>query len=168
MSRAKEDLVHLRLPGLSRAGLEQAARTTLAASGSFAIAKLLALSEPHWAAISTIVVIQSAVGAALTVSRQRFLGTALGAASGAMLAALVRPDWLAFAVGLFALGLLCAAARLDRAAYRFAGITLAIIVLAPLNQQAWLTATQRFIEVSLGIAVGLAITQVWPERGSSG
>lgn len=156
-----------RMSGLNRAGLEQAARTTLAASGSFAIAKFLALSEPHWAAISTIVVIESAVGTAFTVSRQRFLGTTLGAASGALLAVLVRPDWLAFAVGLFGLGLLCAAAHLDRAAYRFAGITLAIIVLAPLNRAAWLTATHRFIEVSLGIGVGLVITRVWPEREAS-
>jgi uncharacterized membrane protein YccC len=154
-----------RLSRLNRSGLEQAARTTIAASVSFAIAKALRLSEPHWAAISTIVVILSAVGAAFTVSRQRFLGTAMGAAAGALLAMWLGTGLLAFAVGVFGLGLVCAVARLDRAAYRFAGITLAIIVLAPLNQPAWVTAIQRFIEVALGIAVGLAITRVWPERG---
>lgn len=159
--------MHSRLPELTRDGVERAARTTIAAAASFAIAKALGLSEPQWAAISTIVVILSAVGAAFTVSRQRFLGTALGAAAGALLAMGLGSGLLAFAAGVFGLGLVCAVARLDRAAYRFAGITLAIIVLAPLDQPAWVTAMHRFIEVSLGIAVGLAITRVWPEHGGA-
>ncbi len=148
--------------------LEQAVRTTIAATASFALAKVLGLREPHWAAISTIVVILSALGTEMTVSRQRFLGTAMGATAGALLAVGLGPGLLAFAVGMFVLGMVCAVARLDRAAYRFAGITLAIVVLAPVKEPGWLTAAHRFVEVSLGIAVGLAIAKAWPERGESG
>jgi hypothetical protein len=30
---------------------------------------------------------------------------------------------------------------------------------------AWVAALHRFLEVSTGIAVGLAISAMWPERG---
>jgi uncharacterized membrane protein YccC len=75
---------------------------------------------------------------------------------------------IAFAVGLVGLGLLCALLHLDRPAYRFAGITLAIIVLVPPAEPAWRMALHRFVEVSVGIAVGLAATKVWPERDPAG
>jgi len=46
---------------------------------SLAIARAVRLPEPEWAAISTMVVTQSTLGAAMTISGQRFAGTALGA-----------------------------------------------------------------------------------------
>lgn len=148
--------------GLSRQNLEHAVRTTAAATVSFAIARALHLNQPHWAAISTIVVTQSTLGAAVTISGQRFAGTSLGAAAGAALASL---NWgvYAFALGLLGLGALCPLLRLDRPAYRFAGITLAIIVLGSPNQSAAGAALARFVEVSVGIGVGLAVTKLWPQ-----
>jgi hypothetical protein len=65
------------------------------------------------------------------------------------------------------LGLICASLHLDRAAYRFAGITFAIIALVAHSQPAWIIAAHRFFEVSIGIAVGLLITAAWPERQSA-
>jgi uncharacterized membrane protein YccC len=53
---------------------------------------------------------------------------------------------------------------LDRSAYRFAAITLAIVMLVAHTKPAWLIAIDRFIEVSVGIAVGLGIAALWPER----
>lgn len=152
------------LSGLNRETLTHAVRTTVAATASLAIARTIRLPEAEWAAISTIVVTQSTLGAALTISGQRFAGTALGVAAGALLANYVQPSMLAFAVGIFGLGLICAVLRLDRAAYRFAGITLAIVVLISRNNPAWLIAAHRFFEVSLGIATGLALTAFWPGR----
>jgi hypothetical protein len=52
--------------------------------------------------------------------------------------------------------------RLDKAAYRFAGITLTIIMLIARTKAAWAIAMDRFLEVSVGIAVALALTAVWP------
>ncbi|HEX4002110.1 MAG TPA: hypothetical protein VHX36_05640 [Candidatus Acidoferrales bacterium] len=66
--------------------------------------------------------------------------------------------------GVFVLGLICAVLNLDRAAYRFAGITLAIILLVARDRTPWVVAIHRFVEVSIGIAVGLVITALWPER----
>ncbi len=139
-------------------------RTTVAASVSLAIARFLRLPEAEWAAISTMVVTQSTLGAALSISGERFAGTALGALAGGLLAAYLPSGTVAFVVGLFVLGLVCPLLRLDRAAYRFAGITLAIVVLIARSQPAGVVAAHRFFEVSLGIATGLAFTAIWPER----
>jgi uncharacterized membrane protein YccC len=147
--------------------VEHAVRTTVAASVSLTIARLFRLPEAEWAAISTMVVTQSTLGAALSISGERFAGTALGAFAGGLLATYLRSGMLAFVVGLFALGLVCAVLRLDRAAYRFAGITLAVVVLIARGQPAVVIAIHRFFEVSLGIATGLAFTAIWPERERS-
>jgi uncharacterized membrane protein YccC len=160
---------HTRNPILWRIrdeGLEHPARTTVAAVASLVVAGAFRLPEAYWAAITTLVVMQSTLGAALKVSGQRFAGTALGAAAGALIAMYLPATALVFGGGIFALGLVCAALNLDRAAYRFAGITLAIILLATRNSSAWVAAIHRFIEVSIGIAVGLVVTAVWPERHS--
>jgi len=63
----------------------------------------------------------------------------------------------------FLLGPVSAVLRL-RAAYRFAGVTLAITMLIARDRPAWVVAEHRFIEVSVGIAVGLVLTAVWPLR----
>jgi uncharacterized membrane protein YccC len=44
------------------------------------------MPESYWAAVSTIIVTQSTLGAAWAASRTRFVGTALGAALGGLLA----------------------------------------------------------------------------------
>ena len=152
-----------KLSGLNRQTLEHVVRTTVAAAVSLLIARAFRLPEAAWAVISTMVVTQSTLGAALTVSSQRFAGTVLGAAAGALLAAYVPSGALAFILGVFALGLVCALLHLDRAAYRFAGITLAIIVLVARQRPVWIVATHRFLEISLGIVIGLVMVAVWPE-----
>jgi uncharacterized membrane protein YgaE (UPF0421/DUF939 family) len=138
-------------------------RTTIAAVASLLIARLFKLPEAYWAAITTLVVMQSSLGGALTVSWQRFVGSAIGAAAGALFATYFGSNTAMFGVGIFLMGILCAALRLDKAAYRFAGITLAIILLTVRPAPAWIVAVHRFIEVAVGIAVGLVLTAVWPE-----
>ncbi len=139
-------------------------RTAVAAVASVLVARLFRLPETYWAAITTLVITQSSLGAALAVSWQRFVGTALGAAVGAMVASYFGPHVLVFGASVFLLGLLCALARADRSAYRFGGIALAIVLLIPRTSPAWQIALRRFAEVSIGIAVALIMTVVWPER----
>jgi uncharacterized membrane protein YccC len=158
---------------LDKPAFEHAARTTMAAVASLLVARVCRLPEAYWAVITTLVVMQSTVGAAFLISTRRLAGTALGAALGAMLATYFGPNVLAFGAGLFLLGPICAALgrayrplqeHLDRTAYRFAGITLAITMLIVRPRAAWVVAVHRFIEVSIGIAVGLIVTVLWPER----
>jgi len=62
------------------------------------------------------------------------------------------------------LGLLSAAVQSDRSAYRFGGVTLAIVLLVPRAGPAWRVAFHRFAEVTIGIVVALILAWVWPER----
>ena len=86
------------------------------------------------------------------------------------------PNALAFGAGIFLLGILCAlmsranprvSQYFDRTAYLYAGNALAIVMLIVRYNSAWVVALHRFIEVSIGIAVGLALTLLWPERESA-
>jgi uncharacterized membrane protein YgaE (UPF0421/DUF939 family) len=141
-------------------------RTAVAAAVSLLTARLFRLPATYWAPITTLVILQSSLGAALTVSWQRFVGTVLGAAVGAIAASYFGPHAVVFGIGVFVLGLICAVTRSDRPAYRFAGITLAIILLVPRTEPAWRFAFHRFAEVSIGIAVALILTLVWPESAA--
>lgn len=141
-------------------------RTAVAATLSLAVARLFGLPEAYWAAIATLVVMQSTLGATVLISVERIAATALGALAGALVASSFSGNLLVFAVAVFVLGLLCAAFRMEKTAYRYAGVTLAIIVLIPRSNGAWIVAFHRFFEVSAGILVALAVVAIWPERQS--
>jgi uncharacterized membrane protein YccC len=147
---------------VTRQDLIHSTRTGIAACVSLEIARLCRLPEAYWATITTIVIMQSTLGAALTISEQRFAGTVLGSLMGTLLATYFPGNVILFTAGVFVLGLLCAALRLDRAAYRFAGITLAIVMLVSHVGPAWIVSIHRSLEVTIGIAVGLILTAVWP------
>lgn len=142
--------------------VEDSLRTALAAVGSFLVARLLGMPEAYWATISAIIVAQSTLGAAATISWQRLAGTILGAGLGAVLATYFHTNLWIFGLGVFALGLLCALLRLG-SAYRFSGVTLAVIMLIPRNHAAWIIAAHRLTEVAAGIAVGLLLSGLWPK-----
>ena len=146
--------------------LVHSARTALAAVASLLVARLFRLPEAYWAPITTLVITQSSLGAAFTVSWQRFVGTALGAVVGTIVASALGAHVLVFGSSVFLLGLLCALVHSDRSAYRFGGVTLAIVLLVPRTGPPWQIATHRFAEVSIGIAVALLLTVVWPEIDS--
>ena len=145
-------------------------RTAVAAIVSLLIAELFRMQEPFWAPITTLVIAQSSLGAAWAVSRQRLIGTVLGAALGALAATYFEPSsspalhLVVFGICVFLLGVICELSRLDIVAYRFGGITLIVVLIVPLHGAAWLIALHRFAAVSIGILVALGLATVWPER----
>jgi uncharacterized membrane protein YccC len=89
--------------------------------------------------------------------------------AGALLVTGFGPSLPAYAAGIFALGLICDLLRLDRPAYRFAGVTLTVVMLiAHAHETVWVTAFHRFAEVSVGIAVGVIVIALWPDSPASG
>jgi uncharacterized membrane protein YgaE (UPF0421/DUF939 family) len=146
--------------GLTRDAFITAARTTIATVVSLLLARSLKLPEFYWAPISAIVILLSTINP-LTLAWQRFAGTAVGAVVGALIASYPRQNWIVYGAGIFLCGVLIAVLRLG-AAYRFAAITLSIVVLITHSRPPWIVATHRFIEVSLGIAVALLMTVAWP------
>src|SRR2546427_7451848 len=152
--------------GLSREALINSARTAVATVASLLLARSLKLPEFYWAPISTIVILLSTINP-LTLAWQRFAGTALGAALGALIATYFRPSWMVYGAGIFACGIVCLFLRLE-SAYRFAAITLSIVLLIAHERAPWIVASHRFVEVSLGIAVALLTAEVWRGAGGEG
>jgi uncharacterized membrane protein YgaE (UPF0421/DUF939 family) len=144
--------------------IEHSIRTALAATVSVIVARLVQMPEAYWAAIATLVVMQSTLGATLTLSVERVVATAVGASVGALESNYFGANLAAFMLAIFFIGLLSYGFRLERTAYRYASVTLTIIVLIPRANPAWVVALHRFIEVSVGIIVALLVVAIWPER----
>jgi uncharacterized membrane protein YgaE (UPF0421/DUF939 family) len=145
--------------GFSREAILSSVRTAVATVLSLLLARSLKMPEFYWAPISTIVILLSTINP-LSLAWQRFVGTALGAYLGALIAMYFHPTWIVYGVGIFLCGILSLILRLG-SAYRFAAIALTIVLLITHDRPPWVVATHRFIEVSLGIAVALVIAVVW-------
>jgi hypothetical protein len=152
--------------GIHRGSLLDTARTSLAAVAAMLLARLLKMPEYYWAPISTIVIIQSTIPPR-TLAWQRFVGTAVGAVLGAALATFFHANAIVYAVGMVLCGVLSFLLHLG-GAYRFAAITLSIILLIPRATAPWTVSWHRFLEVSLGVAVALVMTTVWPLTKKAG
>jgi uncharacterized membrane protein YgaE (UPF0421/DUF939 family) len=139
------------------------ARTALAAVLSLYAARALGFPEAYWASISTLIVMQSTLGATFATSMRTFVGTALGCGFAILLARYFGPNGTVFGAAVFGLGLLCSLLCLDKTAYRFAGITLTVVMLTAGKRPIWIVGAHRFVEVSVGIAFGLMFTALWPE-----
>jgi hypothetical protein len=85
-------------------------RTAVAAVGSLLIARFCRLPESYRAVVTTIAIMQSTPGTTWPVSMQRFVGTTLGAALGALQTAYAAQNAAAFGADVFVLGLICGTA----------------------------------------------------------
>jgi len=102
---------------------------------------------------------QSDIDAAAKASASRLAGTAIGAVVGAGAVSLFGAPLWSFAMAVFFAMLVCAViGRWET--YRFAGVTVAIVMLVQHHGTPWIVAWHRFLEVSLGIIVALAVTLV--------
>jgi uncharacterized membrane protein YgaE (UPF0421/DUF939 family) len=152
-------LLALRRLGLTRYALVVSARTAVATVVSLLLARSFKMPEFYWAPISTLVILLSTINP-LTLAWQRFAGTALGAFLGAVIATYFHANWIVYGGGIFLCGLLSAILRVG-SAFRFAAITLSIVLLITHTSPPWIVAVHRFIEVSVGIAVALLVTLIW-------
>ena len=142
-----------------------AAQTVVAVIASYLIACSFRLREAYWAPMSTLIVMQSTLSAALPTSVQYVAGTAVGAAVGAVIDVYFPANVWVFGVAVFVIGLLCVVLRVERSTYLYSSITLAIVMLVPRSTSGRLVALHRFFEVSTGIAVGLTFFALWSRIG---
>jgi uncharacterized membrane protein YccC len=143
--------------------LIQAAKTALAAALCWWLALRFGLHDGYWGSISAIIVLQSNVGATVTASRDRLLGTLIGALFGFAFSLFGMPPWnyiLAVLLAIVVSGLLGM-----RDSARLACVTITIIMLVPGSGSRWGLALDRVVEVFLGIVIALAVTTlVFPDR----
>jgi uncharacterized membrane protein YccC len=142
--------------------LIHAAKTALAAGICWWLAKRFGLHDGYWGAISAIIVLQSNFGATISASRDRLLGTLIGALFGFSFSLFGTLPWnyLLAVVGAVTL---CGVLGF-RSSSRLAGVTITIVMLVGAGSH-WTVALDRVGQVVLGILVALAIsTLVFPDR----
>jgi len=135
--------------------------SALAAVLSYVIACLFGLPEAYWAPMSTLIVMKLTLDAAFPIAVQYVVGTAVGAAFGAMTDIYFHTSIWAFGATIVLVGLLCVVLRIERSAFRYASITLVIVMLVPRSSSGGLVALHRFFEVSIGITIGLVLFALW-------
>src|SRR5580692_2923349 len=140
-----------------------AAKTALAATLCWWLALRFGLHDGYWGSISAIIVLQSDVGSTVSASRDRVLGTLIGAALGFSFSLFGVLPWnyiLAMIAAVIACGLLGL-----RNSSRLAGVTITIVMLVQKTGPRWSLALDRVSQVMLGIVVALAVTTlVFPDR----
>jgi uncharacterized membrane protein YgaE (UPF0421/DUF939 family) len=146
-------------------GARQALMTAAAASIAYASTSVFGLREGYWAAISAIVVMQSDLTDTENSARDRFIGTAIGGLVGWICAVSWHGHIGIYAVAIGITIFICWSAKLS-AAGRLGAVTLTVIVLIAKDEPLWKVALFRFLEVSWGIAVAIAVQIFvnWAER----
>ncbi len=143
--------------------LIHASKTALAAALCWWLALRFGLHDGYWGSISAIIVLQSNVGSTVTASRERVLGTLIGALLGFGFSTFGSLPWN-YILAVLAAIIICGLLGLRNSA-RLAGVTITIIMLVHKEGSLWGLALDRVIEVVLGIVVALAVTTlVFPDR----
>jgi uncharacterized membrane protein YccC len=150
-----------------RALLLLASKTAFAAGVCYGIAQLAGLQDGYWGSISAIIVLQSNVGSTVNASRDRLLGTLIGAAVGALFLLAGAGLWIYLLAVVVAM-VTCSLLGLKNSS-RLAGVTVTILMLVhrpqPGTSVDWTLPLHRVLEVMLGIVVALAISAlVLPSR----
>jgi uncharacterized membrane protein YgaE (UPF0421/DUF939 family) len=150
-------------PGAIRT-LKQALKAAAAGVLSVLAARWLKLPQAYWAAISSLIVMQSNVGGTVRASWKRLAGTVIGAVVGTVVVLLWGANLAGFGLAVAATIILCALPRLNES-FRLATVTVAIVMLTGAHEAGWIVALHRFLEVMLGIVVAIFVTAViWPAR----
>ena len=143
--------------------LIHAAKTALAAALCWWLALRFGLHDGYWGSISAIIVLQSNVGSTVNASRDRLLGTLIGALLGFSFSMFGVLPWN-YILAVLAAIIVCGLLGL-RNSSRLAGVTITIIMLVHKEGPRLGLAVDRVGEVVLGIVVALAVTSfVFPDR----
>ena len=143
--------------------LIHAARTALAAALCWWLAVHFGWPDGYWGAISAIIVLQSNFGSTISASRDRILGTVIGALFGFSFTQFGALPWN-YTLAVLAAVTVCGLLGL-RSSSRLAGVTITIVMLVQNGGSHWTIALDRVMEVFLGIVVALAVsTLVFPDR----
>jgi uncharacterized membrane protein YgaE (UPF0421/DUF939 family) len=146
-----------------RENLIQALKMGIAGIVSIYLAALMKLPQGYWAAFSAFVVIASDMRTTLKASADRLLGTAIGAFLGGVFAYFWGGHLILFGVAITLTVLICEVLGLGQS-YRLASVTVALVMLINRSGSPWSMAVYRFLEVALGIVVGVTISAVPTRR----
>jgi uncharacterized membrane protein YccC len=149
-----------------RAHLWQSVRILAACGLAYGASKLIGLREEYWALVTAVVVTQPGLLETLSASRDRVLGTLIGAFVG--LAVIAAGQWgastlLLFWVAIVPLSILAAIKH----SLRMGCVTLIIVVLVPATGNPFARPFERIVEILVGVLASIAICAVTPSRPKS-
>ena len=150
--------------------LRHALRTSVAATATAALTRVLDLEQGYWAVFSAILVMQAHVGGSIAASWARLLGTASGALLGALAISaadsLLGPGAASLSSAMFLAVFLCALLAAKNENLRLAGLTAAVVIClhGTMGDNAFSIGLSRFLEVGLGIVVALCVSLAWPSH----
>ncbi len=144
-----------------------AIKTAAAAGLCYGVAQWAGLQDGYWGSISAIIVLQSNIGSTVSASRDRLLGTLIGAIMGALFAMVGASLWI-YLMAVVAAMVTCSLLGLKNSS-RLAGVTVTILLLVhrpvPGMPVDWKLPLHRVLEVLFGIVTALAFSVfVLPSR----
>jgi len=146
--------------------IRHAIRVSAAVGAAFALATLLRLPQGYWAVFTAVIVVQSSLGATITASMERFMGTVVGALTGAV-AAYFHTKWPEFGglILVVTVALLAFAVSV-RPALKVAPVTAVIMLIGQTtHMDPLIAASLRVAEITVGSLVGVAATLlIFPAR----
>ena len=159
---------------VGRIQLKHALKSTLAAVIAMAVTEAVGLKQGYWAVITSLLIMQTNLGGSIAAGWSRLLGTSVGAAIGVVSLILLGYGPVSLGTGVLLTILICSGAKMLRDSSRLGAVTATVIIMlgahagnGPLN--AVRLGFDRFLEIVIGIAVGLAVTFiVWPSRAKQG
>jgi uncharacterized membrane protein YccC len=108
-----------------------AVRVTVAATTAYALYHVLNLPQGYWAVFTTVIVVQTSIGATLNLSMERLVGTLFGALVGG-LAVWLRPQTpLGLGIALAPSVAITAFGAAGRAKLKVAPVTAVIMLVSP-------------------------------------
>ncbi|MBF0481538.1 MAG: FUSC family protein [Desulfovibrionaceae bacterium] len=149
---------------------KHALKSTLGALAAMALTEALGLKQGYWAVITSLLVMQTNLGGSIAAGWSRLLGTFAGAAVGAVCLILLGHGPVSLGTGVLATILICSGVAMLRDSSRLAAVTATVVIMLGANAgESALAAARlgldRFLEIAIGVAVGLAVTFfVWPSR----
>lgn len=151
---------------ITTAHLKLGVRACVAALVAHGLATLIELPHGYWAVLTAVLVVQSTVGASLSIAVERTLGTLVGGVVGVAGALLAGPSqnmtFLMLTIGILLTSTLAARS----AAFKLAPVTVVIVLLAdPSHAMPMVSALFRLMEIGLGGIVGvLSALLIMPAR----
>jgi len=141
----------------------QTVRILSACAIAYGAARLIGLREDYWALVTAVVVTQPGLQETLSASRDRVLGTLIGALAG--LAVIAAGQWGAstfalFWVAMVPLSILTAL----KPTLRLCCVTLIVVVLVPAAGNPFDRPFERIVEILAGVLASIAVSAVTPSQ----
>jgi len=143
--------------------LRQTVRLLAACALASIASKLIGLAEEYWAIVTAVVVTQPGLQETLSASRDRVLGTLIGALAG--LAVIAAGQWGASTFALFWAAMIpLSVLTAIKPSLRMCCVTLIIVVLVPAPGSPFARPFERIIEIVVGTLASIVVSAATPSR----